>query len=176
MSSFGSHINENIIGRIRVTCHGDPRFTVIMRSIAKAELRRIHQAELGVEHCIRGRDNVGGTKLNPDITEVMEGIDFTAAAKGLLKALDFNAGDVAQVELDKIVEFLVGVVDRKDQIYPYINLTILQTLESWRDLCISNPMYSPKLNITTHHLLNNYKTQKISKSLKSTYAQEPPFK
>ena len=117
MSSFGSHINENIIGRIRVTCHGDPRFTVIMRSIAKAELRRIHQAELGVEHCIRGRDNVGGTKLNPDITEVMEGIDFTAAAKGLLKALDFNAGDVAQVELDKIVEFLVGVEDRKDQIY-----------------------------------------------------------
>lgn len=59
LACFGSHINENIIGRIRVSCHGNPAFTVVKRVLAKAEVRRVMQAELGIEHNVRGRDNLG---------------------------------------------------------------------------------------------------------------------
>ena len=117
MSSFGSHINENIIGRIRVSCNGDPRFPVIMRSIAKAELRRVLQAELGVEQCIKGRDNVGGAKLNPEVNYTMEGIDFAAAAKGLLSSLQSLSLNTAEAELSKICVFLRDIVAAKDHIY-----------------------------------------------------------
>ena len=52
-----------MIGGIRVSCHGNHRFEVIMRAVAKSELKRVLQWEPGVDHAGRGRDNAGGTKL-----------------------------------------------------------------------------------------------------------------
>ena len=117
LSCFGSHINENIIGRIRVATHGNPRFDVIMRVMAKAEMRRILQSELGIEHCIRGRDNSGGTKLDPSVPGTMEGIDFPAASKDLIKSLETNQIEWARDSLAIIVEFLSKVTERRNEIY-----------------------------------------------------------
>ena len=118
MSSFGSHINENIIGRIRLGSHGNPEFSIIMRTVAKAELRRILQTELGVENYVRGRDNIGGTKIEPTLLNLVEGIDFQGAAKGLVKYLRSGTVDFAMTELEKICGFLANILERKDEIYP----------------------------------------------------------
>ena len=118
MSSFGSHINENIIGRIRLGSHGNPEFSIIMRTVAKAELRRILQTELGAQNYVRGRDNIGGTKIEPTLLNLVEGIDFQGAAKGLVKYLRSGTVDFAMTELEKICGFLANILERKDEIYP----------------------------------------------------------
>ena len=118
LSCFGSHITENIIGRIRVACHGNPQFNVIMRAIAKAEMRRILQSGIGVENYIRGRDNTGGTKIGPQITDFVPGIDFPAASIALINSLKKNSlEDALVVELARICEFLINITENSDRIY-----------------------------------------------------------
>ena len=85
--------------------------------MAKAEMRRILQSELGIEHSIRGRDNTGGTKLDPSVPGTMEGIDFPAASKDLIKSLETNQIEWAQANLAKIRAFLTKVTERSNEIY-----------------------------------------------------------
>ena len=118
MSAFGSHINENIIGRIRVGCHGNPRFPVIMRVVAKAEMRRILQSELGIQDSIRGRDNVGGTKLDPSRSDTVDGIDFEGLAKRLIKSLTSGSIDDLESAVSEIASFLEEISERENESYP----------------------------------------------------------
>ena len=39
-------------------------------------MRRVTQAELGIEHNVKGRDNLGGTKLNSRYEPDLTGLDF----------------------------------------------------------------------------------------------------
>ena len=118
LSSFGSHITENIIGRIRVACHGNPQFEVIMRATAKAEMRRIFQNGIGVENYIRGRDNTGGAKIGPHIADLVPGIDFPAASIVLVNSLKGNKPEGAlMAELARICEFLTNITENCDRIY-----------------------------------------------------------
>ena len=118
LASFGSHINENIIGRIRVSCHGNSAFQVIMRVLAKTEMRRVMQWDLGVEHTVRGRDNVGGTKLDAHGTPDLEGLDFAALTNSMVKALDDGKLADCDNHLREISGFLETVASRKGEIFP----------------------------------------------------------
>ena len=118
LSALGSHINENIIGRIRVASHGNPRYEVIQRVVSKAEVRRLLQAELGVEHTVRGRDNVGGTKLDTGVPCDVNGIDFAENAKQLLKSLEEGSSDLAVAPLGEVCEFLRYVMERSKNSCP----------------------------------------------------------
>ena len=117
MSALGSHVNENVIGRIRVACHGNPRFDVVQRAIAKAEVRRVLQAELGIEHVIRGRDNVGGTKLDSGNPCDLEGKDFVSLTDSLIQSLRTGSIEGAAAPLREICEFLRLVSTRSKESY-----------------------------------------------------------
>ena len=116
LSALGSHINENIIGRIRVGSHGDPRFETVMRVIAKAEVRRILQGELGVDYAVRGRDNVGGTKLDTGVTCDLEGINFVNPTNTLIDALRRNCQESAKHAFQELSEFLQIVKTRGSEV------------------------------------------------------------
>ena len=116
LSAMGSHINENIIGRIRVGCHGDPRFETVMRVIAKAEVRRLLQGELGVDYTVRGRDNVGGTKLDTGVTCDLEGINFVNPTNTLIDALRSNCQEGAKHAFQELCEFLQIVKTRGSEV------------------------------------------------------------
>ena len=111
MSALGSHINENIIGRIRVASHGNPRYEIVQRAISKAEVRRLLQAELGAEHTVRCRDNVGGTKLDSGVSCDLEGPDFAENARLLIKCLEEWSNEKAGAALVEICQFLRIVTD-----------------------------------------------------------------
>ena len=111
MSALGSHINENVIGRIRVASHGNPRYEIVQRAVSKAEVRRLLQAELGAEHTVRCRDNVGGTKLDSGVSCDLEGPDFAENAKLLIKCLEEWSNEKAEAALIEICQFLRTVTD-----------------------------------------------------------------
>ena len=115
LAAFGSHVNENMIGRIRVSCHGNHRFEVIMRAVAKSEVRRLLQWELGVDHTVRGRDNVGGTKLGAHAAPELDGLDFASLASEMRQGLEKGmspSGDVFR----QICCFLSAILERKNEI------------------------------------------------------------
>ena len=117
LSCFGSHITENIIGRIRVACHGNPTLDVVMRAMAKAEMMRILQSELGVVPIIRARDNAGGTKLDAGIACNEEGLDFARISDMLIDALKSADIDLAKEALGCLSGFLQAVHDRRKEVF-----------------------------------------------------------
>lgn len=117
LACFGSHINENIIGRIRVSCHGNPTFAVIRRVLAKAEVRRVLQSEIGTEHRVRGRDNVGGTKLDAHDQSQLPGCDFAERTRGIITALEDRSLDDSAKAFTQICSFLRAVNERNREIY-----------------------------------------------------------
>ena len=119
LACFGSHINENIIGRIRVSCHGNPSFTVLKRVLAKAEVRRVMQAELGIEHNVKGRDNLGGTKLNSRYEADLNGLDFATLTEGLIQTLEAQRPDHSSAAFEQLCSFLTILVDRKEVVPIY---------------------------------------------------------
>lgn len=118
LAAFGSHVNENMIGRIRVSCHGNHKADVIMRAISKCEVRRLLQWELGIEHTVRGRDNTGGTKLNAKTPADMEGLDFASLTTAIIqKALKDGKPEDVYGECQMITSFLSKVVERGKEAY-----------------------------------------------------------
>ena len=121
LASFGSHINGNIIGRIRVSCFGNSAFHVIMRVLAKTEMRRVMQWDLGIDHTVRGRDNVGGTKLDAHGTPDLEGLDFANVTQSMIEALTNGNPKMSAGAFEALTQFLAKVVTRKReqfQVYP----------------------------------------------------------
>ena len=117
LSCFESHITENIIGRIRIACHGNPTMDVVMRAMAKAEMMRILQSELGVVPIIRARDNAGGTKLDAGIVCNEDGIDFARISDMLIEALKSCNVDTAKEALGYLSGFLHSVHERRSEIF-----------------------------------------------------------
>ena len=117
LSCFGSHITENIIGRIRISCHGNTTMDVVMRAMAKAEMMRILQSEIGVVPIIRARDNAGGTKLDAGIVCNEDGIDFAQISDMLIEALKSCNVDTAKEALGCLSGFLQAVHERRSEIF-----------------------------------------------------------
>ena len=116
LSAFGSHVAENMIGRIRVSCHGNHKFEVIMRAISRSEVRRLLQWELGFEHSVRGRDNAGGTKLEAGIPTDLDGLDFADLGHTIVQALREGA-DPPNDAFQQIALFCSKVLDRQRKVY-----------------------------------------------------------
>ena len=117
LSAFGSHVAENMIGKIRVSCHGNHKFEVIMRVVSRSEVRRLLQWELGIEHTVRGRDNTGGTKLEAGIPADLDGLDFASLAHAMLYALHEGV-DPPHEAFQEIARFCSKVLERQKEVYP----------------------------------------------------------
>ena len=116
LSAFGSHVAENMIGKIRISCHGNHKFEVIMRVVSRSEVRRLLQWELGIEHTVRGRDNTGGTKLEAGIPTDLDGLDFADLGHTIVQALREGA-DPPNDAFQQIALFCSKVLDRQRKVY-----------------------------------------------------------
>ena len=91
LSAFGTHQNENAIGRARVAANGTNNYNVFQCHFAKSEICRHLQHALGICQPIRTRENIGGAKLDLYDTDLIAELDLGNATVHLLDG--FNTGD-----------------------------------------------------------------------------------
>ena len=122
MSAFGTHVNENVIGRARVSANGLNNFEVFQRHFARSELCRHLEHSLGIRNAVRTRDNVGGTKLDvDDFADYIVDLDLCEYTKMLIEGFDKSNDKKFAEGLSGIASFLDKVLERKGEvpkIYP----------------------------------------------------------
>ena len=117
MSAFGTHANENAIGRARVSANGLNNVEIFQRHFARSELCRHLEHSLGIRNAVRTRDNVGGTKLDvDDFVDYIVDLDLCEYTKMLIDGFDkYNDKKFAE-GLSGIASFLDKVLERKDEV------------------------------------------------------------
>ena len=122
MSAFGTHANENAIGRARVSTGGVNTFEVFKQHFARSELCRHLEHSLGIRKPVRTRDNIGGAKLDmDDSADLLVDLDVSGHTQTLLQGFaESNDTKFAQ-GLTGIASFLDKILKRSDEmpkIYP----------------------------------------------------------
>ena len=107
MSAFGTHANENAIGRARVSANGLNNVEIFQRHFARSELCRHLEHSLGIRNAVRTRDNVGGTKLDvDDFVDYIVDLDLCEYTKMLIDGFDKYNDKKFEEGLSGIASFL----------------------------------------------------------------------
>jgi hypothetical protein len=119
LDRIGSHTEENFIGRVRSTCHGNNRLDNVQHQVARFEFARSQLSVLGIERKIAKRFNLGGisTVRSDGVEMVIEGI-LTYFAAELLNFLGTKDWVICRSapESHSSCEFI-------DQIWKHMDLT-----------------------------------------------------
>ena len=116
LSAFGTHTNENIIGRARVASYGMNSCPVFLRHFAKSELSRLFEHRLRVPRVTRTRDNVGGAKLDLKEAVMLNNLDIGSDTRDFITAFIDEDNNMLQRASQKIAEFLQQVLERESEI------------------------------------------------------------
>ena len=115
MSAFGTHANENLIGRARVGAAGANNFPVFLRHFAKTEITRMLEKLHGIPRLIRTRDNIGGTKLDLHDTTLIESLDIGSDTAEFIKAFIENDERKMEQIMSAILQFVETVIEREGE-------------------------------------------------------------
>ena len=116
LSAFGTHVNENLIGRARVGASGINSFPVFLRHFAKTEISRLLEHVHGISNLVRTRDNVGGTKLDLHNIKQLEALDIGAVTASFIQAFEQSDESNMSSNLDKIGDFLDDIMKREGEV------------------------------------------------------------
>ena len=116
LSAFGTHCNENAIGRARVAAGGTNNFNVFQCHFAKCEVSRHLEHALGIVRTIRTRDNIGGAKLDAHNYELLVDLNLGCDTKELVEAFAENNIGKCWIVLRRIADFLRAVTARESEI------------------------------------------------------------
>ena len=116
MSAFGTHVNENLIGRARVGAAGINSFPVFLRHFAKTEISRLLEHVHGISNLVRTRDNIGGTKLDLHQIKQLEALDIGAVTASFMQAFEKSDESNMRLNLAKIGDFLDDVINREGEV------------------------------------------------------------
>ena len=116
LSAFGTHCNENAIGRARVAAGGTNNFDVFQRHFAKCEISRHLEHSLGIVRTVRTRDNVGGVKLDAHNSELLVDLNLGCHTRELVEAFTEDNISKGVTALKRIASFLRTVATRKSEI------------------------------------------------------------
>ena len=115
MSAFGTHANENLIGRARVGAAGINSFPVFLRHFARIELTRLLEHIHGISTIIRTRDNIGGTKLDLHEVEQLHALDVGSDTEKFIRAFLDNDELAMEANLVPLCRFINEVIDREGE-------------------------------------------------------------
>ena len=116
LSAFGTHANENAIGRARVSAGGTNNYDVFQRHFAKCEICRHLEHALGIIKLTRTRDTIGGTKLDVHRMEPIVDLDISEHTRELVNAFTEQEFDKCEEALQRIAGFLDKVLPRWNEV------------------------------------------------------------